>query len=220
MESPQCQRTQLFQFQNWLQALRTQVCEYVPQCAYSLSDPALIEAADLLRLIIAFKNKAWAAYQADMSALGHARLDSIRGIHDATLLCCMFGWLPPMRVSMMTTLFKPGLPHQCNQSNCPCEGNYLHWRSAQHQQLVASWHHHKTARKQGGSAISYQLPSDLTTMFKILLQSSNRQMLEKQGHDIRTVFVSMTGRELNMHTWGTYFSNLTTQLGKLQPCIM
>ena len=109
-ESHQSQRTKLLQFQNWLSALKAQVCEYVPQCAYTLSDSALLEAADLLKLILAFKDKCWAAYQADMSQYGHARVDSIRGIHDATLLCCMFGWLPPMRVSMVISLLKPFLP--------------------------------------------------------------------------------------------------------------
>ena len=213
-ESHHSQRTQLLQFHNWLQALKSQVCEYVPQCAYTLQDPALIEAADLLKLIIAFKDQAWAAYTADMATYGHARVDSIRGIHDAAMICCMFGWLPPMRVSMVTTLLKPYLPHQCLSKGCICDGNYLYWQSTQQQQLAATWNHHKTARKLGGAAITYALPQDLNHMFKILLEPCNRGLLEKKGYAIRTVFVSMTGIELNMGTWGHYFSNLTIKLGE------
>lgn len=38
-ESHTAQRTQLLQFQTWLSALRSQVCEWLPQCAYSKHDP-------------------------------------------------------------------------------------------------------------------------------------------------------------------------------------
>ena len=41
-----------------------------------------------------------AAYQADMTQHGHARIDNIRGIHDATMLCCLFDWVPALRFSI------------------------------------------------------------------------------------------------------------------------
>ena len=141
-------------------------------------------------------------------------MDSIRGIHDATMLMCMFGWVPPMRVSMLITLLKPYLQHQCLQPNCSCQGNFLYYQSASQQQLGVSWHHHKTARKQGGVAISYGMPQDLNTMFSILLTPYNRNLLESKGQTVRTVFVTNTGRELNMGTWGHYFDRLCTKLGE------
>lgn len=211
-ESHQAQKKQLIQYQNWLQALRTQVCEYLPYCAYTLSDPALIEATDLLKLLIIFKDSSWAAYQADIAQYGHARYDSIRALHDATMLCCMFGWVPPMRVSMLISLLQPGLKHQCLQDNCTCAGNFLHYQSSS--QLAVSWHHHKTARKQGGVPITYDLPEELNTLFKVLLVPSNRKLLASKEQVDRTVFLSPTGKELSMGTWGHYFDKLTTKIGE------
>ncbi|DBA77227.1 TPA: hypothetical protein ACH3X2_008494 [Trebouxia sp. C0005] len=49
-ESHTSQRTQLMQYQNWLSALRSQVCEWLPQCAYSIHDPQLILAEAHLEL--------------------------------------------------------------------------------------------------------------------------------------------------------------------------
>ena len=206
------QKGQLIQYQNWLQALRSQVCEYLPQCGYTLSDPALIEATDLLKLLIAFKDSSWAAYQADMTQYGHARCDSIRDLHDATMLCCMFGWLPPMRVSMLITLLMPHVKHQCLQPNCTCTGNFLSHQSTS--QLAVNWHHHKTARKQGGLPITYALPEELNTMFHILLEPSNRRLLASKEQADRTVFLSPTGRDLTMGTWGHYFDKVTSKIGK------
>ena len=88
-----------------------------------LQDPHRSQAVDLLKLIVAFKNTAWAAYQADMAACGHAKIDCMRGIHDAVMLCSMFGWLPPVHVSMITILLRPDLPYQCLAEGCSCRGN-------------------------------------------------------------------------------------------------
>ena len=213
-ESHTFQRQQLLQYQNWLSALKSQVCEWLPQCAYSLQDPHLIMAADLLKLILDFKHAAWAAYQADITACGHARVDSMRGLHDAAMLCSMFGWLPPMRVTMLITLMKPGLKHNCLAEGCKCPGNHLHWLTA-NDALGGRWFHHKTARKQGGQAIQYRLPPDLNTMFKIILQPASRVLLESKGQACRTVFVSMSGKEISSTNWGAYFSRLVNMLGKL-----
>ena len=216
-ESHKSQKAQLIQYQNWLHALKSQVCEYLPQCAYSLSAPALVDATDLLKLLIVFKDSAWTAYQADLAQYGHATYDSIRGIHDATMLCCMFGWVPPMRVSMLISLVRPDQKHQCLHASCTCAGNYLHYDSQS--QLAVSWHHHKTARKQGGVAITYTLPQDLGTMFKVLLDPANRRHLESKELVDRTVFMSPTGRELSMSSWGHYFDKLVTKLGNALKCL-
>lgn len=213
-ESHMSQRTQLLQYQNWLHALKSQVCEWLPQCAWSLQDPQLIQAADLLRLIVEFKNTAWAAYQADMAACGHAKVDSMRGLHDALILCSMFGWLPPVRVSMITTLLKPDLPHQCLAEGCSCEGNHM-YRLPSSDCLGARWYHHKTARKQGGQPIVYNMPPDLNSLFKIILLPANRVLLEKRGEICRTVFVGLNGKEISLLQWGGYFTRLVTKLGKL-----
>ena len=90
-ESHQDQKAQLIQYQNWLQALKSQVCEYLPQCAYSLSDPALIKATDLLRLLIAFKNKAWAAYQADWQNMSILRLTAETSMMPQSSATCLAG---------------------------------------------------------------------------------------------------------------------------------
>ena len=84
-ESHASQRIQLLQFQTWLSGLMSQVCEWVPQCAHDKHDPQLIITADLLKLLLSFKSAAWATYQADIKACGHAKVVSMRGLHDAVL---------------------------------------------------------------------------------------------------------------------------------------
>lgn len=209
--APSAQANQLHQFLNWLSALKSQVLEWLSKCAFSLQDPELIQAADLLKLITAFKASAVAAYEADLSAYGHAQLDSIRGLHDALIICCMFGWLPPTRVTMITTLLKPGLPPACLSEGCNCSGNQLHWMAPN--MLAARWHHHKTARKQGGMPIEYKLPSDLSQLMSIILQPNSRRLLEAKGHPSRTVFVGISGKEITLSQWGGYFTRLINKLG-------
>ena len=43
----------------------------------------------------------WHLLQLCYQQCGHARVNSMRSLHDAVLLCCMFLWLPPIRLSMM-----------------------------------------------------------------------------------------------------------------------
>ena len=204
-------KEQLDQYMVWLDSIRLQALEWVPQTNASQSDPVLIEAADLLKLIIAFKDSAMSAYQADMKQLGYAQADSLRQLHDATLLCCMFGWLPPMRSSMLISLQIPDQPHACLEDTCNCAGNYLH-SSRSPGQLDARWYHHKTARKQQGKPIAYTMPADLSQLLTILLDKANRWKLASKT--ARTVFVNKKGDEMSPSKWQTYFSGLLPQLGK------
>ena len=55
-------KEQLDQYMVWLDSIRLQALEWVPQTNVSQSDAVLIEAADLLKLIIAFKDPAMSAY--------------------------------------------------------------------------------------------------------------------------------------------------------------
>lgn len=77
--------------------------------------------------------------------------------------------------SMLISLLKPNLKHQCLQLNCNCAGNFLHYQSRK--ELGVGWHHHKTARKQGGVPITYALLGQLNTMINILLNLANRELL-------------------------------------------
>ena len=90
-----------------LAAIKVQVCEWVPQKKLSNSDPIIIEAADLLKLIMDFRDSAIAVYHAEVQQLGCAQVGFLRVVHDATILCCLFGWLPLMRSSMLITLLVP-----------------------------------------------------------------------------------------------------------------
>lgn len=94
-----------------------------------------------------------------MVAHGHGRFGTKRGPYDAAMLCTMFGWLSPMRVSMITTLLKLGLPHECLAEGCSCNAKRLHDIKSS-DALGARWHHHKTARKQGGQPIANRIPDD------------------------------------------------------------
>ena len=144
-----------------------------------------------------------------MKQLGYAQADSLstsmRQLHDATLLCCMFGWLPPMRSSTLISLQFPDQPHACLQDTCSCAGNYLH-SSRSPGQLDARWYHHKTARKQQGKPIAYTMPADLSQLFTILLDKANRSKLASKT--ARIVLVNKKGDEMSPKKWQTYFSGL------------
>ena len=210
---PQAHQAQLWQYKNWLSAIHVQVAEWLPASSASPSDPLLIEAAELLKLISSYMHKAWAAYQADMQQHGKPTAQSMRQLHDAALLCMLFGWLPPVRASMLISLHKPDLPHKCMSVNCSCPGNHLTWIK-RYGVLSGRWHHHKTARKIQKQPIAFVLPSDLTTLLKPLLEPQNRWLLEKKGQGCRTVFVTRSGEELNQDRWQSYFVHLMGQLGQ------
>ena len=92
-------------------------------------------------------------------------LFSLRRLHDATLMCCMFGWLPQTRSSVLISLQIPDHPHACLQDNCSCAGNYLYNSRSP---MDAVWYHHKTARKQQGKPIAHTLPADLSQLLTLL----------------------------------------------------
>ena len=171
------QRDQLRQYQTWIGTLKAQVCEFLPATVFRQDDPDLIQAADLLKLIISHKDTAWAAYQADIQQNGLPGADSMRQLHDAVLLCFMFGWLPPVRTTMVTHLKKPNQARSCLQPGCNCPGNYLTWINGS---LHATFHHHKTARsnKISGGVITYAIPPDLTAMLQLILSLASRELLE------------------------------------------
>ena len=124
----QSQKDQLLVYKQWVTALQQQVCECLPLASYRPDDPQLIKAIDLLKLIITFKDSAWAAYQHDMEAHGKAGPDSLRQLHDALIMCCPFGWVPPMRITMLVSLQKPGMQKGCLVEGCNCPGNFLEWK--------------------------------------------------------------------------------------------
>lgn len=52
-----------------------------------------------------------------------------RALHDACLACCMFGYLPPVRLVCLRTLQLPGI-RGCHYKGCcntECQGNRLTW---------------------------------------------------------------------------------------------
>ena len=105
-----------------------------------------------------------------------ARKNSMLVAHahqDAAMAACLFGYVPPMRPSWLTTLCRPGYGgpclHQDCQSPATCPGNKLCVEESS-ATFVLHVQHHKNSRKPGGHPVHYNLPPDLDVILRLHLQ--------------------------------------------------
>lgn len=115
------------------------------------------------------------------------------------MLCCLLGWVPPLRFSMLTSLHKPSLKHQCLQLNCNCAGNLFSPRQ--------SWELAGITTKQKGSKGVWLYPMGIQTtevnILLILLDPDNRKFPASKHQVDMTVFLTTPGKELPMGNLGT-----------------
>lgn len=90
-----------------------------------------------------------------------------------TLACFFWGFLPPMRPSVVLQLLRPEYRGPCRHPSCQrpegCMGNRLSWLDPARQHLQLTAVHHKSARH-GGGPISFRLPADLALLVRAHLQ--------------------------------------------------
>ena len=99
-----------------------------------------------------------------------------RLLHDVTLACTIFGYLPPTRLACLSSLLHPSYDGPCLYPDCKrpgCLGNRLLVLSEDPLKLVMSLPHHKN-HSAWEAAIEFELPLELAELV---------HMWVTQGHD-------------------------------------
>ena len=134
-----------------------------------------------------------------------------RLLHDAVLSSCMFGYLPPIRLSCIRSLQSPGTAAmQCLHPDCKegqrCKGNRLEWRG---DLLWICLPHHKNAVKHGSPPIDLQLPAELQHLVALYLAKA-RPVLTSSG----CMFIDQKGRPMQKASnLSHYWEQLLKRLG-------
>ena len=87
-------------------------------------------ASDVVKLITAFRKETEDLLPGEGQPLS---LYMARQLHDATLACCMFSYMPPIRLCVLRTLQVPQTT-KCLHPDCKnqdCLGNKLHWKDGE-----------------------------------------------------------------------------------------
>lgn len=142
---------------------------------------------------------------------GAVTMGAARAVHDAALLSCMLGHLPPVRIYVLRTSVTPDYEGKCLEEGCvhggQCHGNKVSWVDAQDKAaLRVHWPHHKN-NSRWGKAIAINLPASLNVMLVPYL---------KVFHGLLTtgpyVFVDMQGNPFTATSFGSYFNKALQQL--------
>ena len=134
------------------------------------------------------KNNQWMAADELVVLLDKLRVDALaqlpadrkevlsayvaRQIHEAALSSCLFGHLPPMRLSCIRSLQCPWF-QRCVHRDCvgtlgnkDCQGNKLEVRGID---LYVILSHHKNRAKWEGSVIQFKVPQELRDLLHVFL---------------------------------------------------
>jgi hypothetical protein len=117
----------------------------------------------------------------------------------AAACCFMFGFVPPLRPSVLLSLQVPSYTGPCKWKGCQdsmCRGNRLEWVHlgpsssnpvvVQQQQLRLVAPHHKNSTRPRAEAITYTVPEELACLLRFTLQVGRRVVcgstLQQQQH--------------------------------------
>ena len=129
-------------------------------------------------------------------------LDLARQLHDITLMCCMFGWLPPPRSACIRTLLIPTYEGACLHADCPepteRSSNSLYFTPTQG--LGMQLAHHKAMR---WGVLRFDLPSSIATLLLLYLTRA-RHVLTDLEVEHPYVFMSRSGRPFAGDTFSSY----------------
>ena len=140
--------------------------------------------------------------------------DTARRLHDVTLACTIFGYLPPTRLACLSSLLHPSYDGPCLYPACNtsgCQGNKLLLLGEDPLRVVFSLPHHKNTNA-WGATIHFEAPAELAELL---------HMWATQGHDelcqhtfligsppTPTLFMTPSGKAINSssmqyfwHTW-------------------
>ena len=171
----------------WLSRLQKQLAMLMPKPIANPED--LPEAHQIVRLIENFKQTTLASLP---TVTEPPTLQQARAIHDALLACCMFSYMPPVRLVCLRTLQMP-MTEGCHTEGCTrlgCQGNRIICKPTEFHLLLS---HYKVDHR-------FVLFFSLHPLFSILLTNPLLNLFKK--------FISINTASplinisLQLHKWG------------------
>ena len=196
----------------WLGALSSQVRRAWPSPKRNVIDMKQAgtwsDAAAIVAVLVQHKVQ----IEADLSQLESLNLVQARRLHDVTLACCMFGWLPPPRSSTVRTLCSTRHRGPCPHIDCKsdsCWGNRIYVGQAT--LLTMEVPHHKSEKTWG--ALRFVLPADLSALIIMYMNKAYPVLRRELDVDHPFAFMSMSGAAFASGTYSTYFKKTMVSLG-------
>ena len=154
-------------------------------------------------------------------------LSQARALHDITLLCLMFGWLPPIRIACLRTLIGPRDVVPCPliaQGGCRlkfCKGNKV--VPLANGNIKLHLPHHKQSKKQG--ELEMVLPADLSELLQLYLSKGVhvlRQATHGNSQQHSFLFMNTLGAAFSSQGLGLYFKAVMHRWGgaRMPPSIL
>ena len=143
---------------------------------------------------------------------GPLTLEQARQLHDITVVCCMFGWLPPLRSSCIRTLVTPSHDGPCSHADCTsddCRGNRLLINEAQ--QLAIHLPHHKSAKR--WPPIQYVLPLSLASLVLLYLRWGHSVLADDMDVQHGHAFMSRKGKPFTSSNFSSFAKGVLVDLG-------
>ena len=147
-------------------------------------------------------------------------LNTARLMHDAALVCCMFGYMPPIRLSCLRTLLCPEYLGGCPHPDCTrpeCKGNRLVVLNASPAVVEMHLPHHKNEGKWDGAAIDFRVPPEVAEVLLSYLSAGHALLSSKlnmpNGANLPYVFMSNKGKPFCSCSLSTYWQALLSAAG-------
>ncbi|KAK9831793.1 hypothetical protein WJX74_009426 [Apatococcus lobatus] len=161
-----------------------------------------LDAADLLAALLRGKASAELAAIRAAACGDPITYQTARDLHDAALACCIFGFIPPPRLTCLRTCTVPSFDGQCMHSECKarsrCHGNQLLGSSTDGGSMSFHFPHHKTSiGKQQARAISFQLPAELSALLELYLRVGRPSLMSSQAQPHPFLFLTKSGGSLD-----------------------
>ena len=147
-------------------------------------------------------------------------LTTARLMHDAALVCCMFGYMPPIRLSCLRTLLCPGYQGGCPHPDCSrpeCKGNRLVVVSTRPAGVELHLPHHKNEGKWDGMSITFRVPPEVAEVLLSYLGAGHALLDSRlnmpRGVALPFVFMTNKGRPFDSSSFNHYWQTLLLDAG-------
>ena len=139
-----------------------------------------------------------------------------RRVHDVTMCCCMFGWMPPLRLYCIRTMVAPHVSRVCPEEGCstprrPCAGNRVMINPAG--SLCFHLPHHKNALRWGKLAIQFEVPPGLLELMQLYIDKARPVLLAESEVSLPEFFLTSTGLRFSSPRFCQYFQEIMVRMG-------
>ena len=139
-----------------------------------------------------------------------------RRVHDVTLCCCLFGYMPPLRLYCIRTMVAPHVSRVCPEEGCstparPCAGNRVMINPAG--SLCFHLPHHKNAMRWGKLAIQFDVPLGLLELMQLYIDKARPVLLAECEVSLPEFFLTSTGLRFTSARFCQYFQEIMVRMG-------